>query len=107
MNKQELSETKQWLIERCQELNFGQITFCTASGEPDLRQPWRTTQTVKLPDGANGPRPEASRADFVLCKEQIALFEKLAQIPDGARVTVEVRLGLPFLLQIEREHKAA
>ena len=52
MKKRDVSERKQWLIERCQELNFGQITFCTASGEPDMRQPWRTTQTVKLPDGA-------------------------------------------------------
>lgn len=107
MNKRGVSERKQWLIQRCQELNFGQIAFSTASGEPDLRQPWRTTQTVKLTDGANGPRPESSRSDFVLCKEQTALFEQLANIPDGARVTVEVRHGLPFLLQIERDHKAA
>lgn len=107
MRKRDVSERKQWLIERCQELNFGQITFCTLSGEPDLRQAWRTMQTVKLPDGANGPRPEAFRADFELCKEHTALFEQLAHIEDGARVTVEVRHGLPFLIQIEREHKAA
>ena len=107
MTKQELSERKQWLIEQCQQLNFGHITFCVRAGEPDLRQPWRTLQTVKLPDGANGPRPEARCADFVLCKEHTALFEQLTQIDDGVRVTVEVRNGLPFLLQIERDHKAA
>lgn len=107
MKNRDVSERKQWLIECCQELNFGQVTFCTASGDPDLRQPWRTTQTVKLPDGANGPRPEATRADFELCKEQVALLEQLARVPDGAYVTVEVRHGLPFLLQIECEHKAA
>lgn len=107
MNKLKLPEPNQWLIEKCQRLGFGNITFCVWSGQPDLRRAWRTLQTVKLPDGANGPRPEARCADFVLCKEHTTLFEQLAHIEDGARVTVEVRHGLPFLLQIERDYEAA
>ena len=107
MNKRSLPEPNQWIIEQCQRLNFGQITFHVRSGEPDLARPWRTRRTVKLASGENGPRPEAELGDFELCEEQITLFSTLSKIKDGTCVTVEVKHGLPFIVEIDQNHEAA
>ena len=107
MHIRESAEPVQWLIRQCQRLNFGRITFHVREGEPDIGQPWRTRRTVKLAGGENGPRPEADLADFELCREQVALVETLGRARDGVRLTVEVRHGLPFLVEIEQDHQAA
>ena len=107
MKKTQLSDAQGWLIEQCQQLNFGRVTFQVRSGEPDLELPWSTRRTVKLASGENGPRQEADLADFELCREQATLLEALSHVRDRARVTVEVRHGLPFLVEIEQDHQAA
>lgn len=107
MNKKRLSEPNQWIIGQCQLVNFGRITFHVRSGEPDLTRTWRTRRTVKLAGGENGPRPEAGLADFELCGEQMSLLNALRRVKDGQCVTVEVRHGLPFLVEIEQDHQAA
>lgn len=107
MNRKRLSESNQWIIGQCQLVNFGRITFHVLRGEPDLAKPWRTRRTVKLASGENGPRPEAGLADFELCQEQTGLLSTLSRVRDGACVTVEVRHGLPFLVEIEHDHQAA
>lgn len=35
-NKRQFSRPRQWLIERCQYINFGSVTFHVRGGEPDL-----------------------------------------------------------------------
>ena len=107
MNKKQLSRSKQRVIEQCQDLDFGRVVFHVAGGESDLSRPWRTRRTVKLNAGENGPRPEAENVDFELRKEHAELLDQLARLPDGACVTVEVKYGLPFILEIEQEHEAA
>jgi len=107
MNKQDLPGPKQWLIEQCQDLGFGRITFHVVGSEPDFSRPWRTHRTVKLSGGENGPRPEAGRADFELRKEHVALLDALSRVKDGASVTIEVKHGLPFIVEIEQEYQAA
>ena len=107
VNKKQLSGPNRWLIGQCQQLNFGRITFHVRRGEPDRDRPWRTRRTVKLTGGENGPRPEAELSDFELCQEQTALLDALSHIKDGACVTVEVRHGLPFIIEIEQDHRAA
>lgn len=111
MDKRRLTWLKQWLIEQCQRLNFGRITLHIQGGEPDLGRPWRTRQTVKLAGSnhatANRPRPETRLEDFALCDEQVALLGQLVHVPDGANVTIEVKHGLPFLLQVDEDHLAA
>ena len=107
MTKKQLSGPKQRIIEQCQQLNFGRITVHVRHGEPVLGRPWHTRRTVKLAGGENGPRPEMDLADFELCQEQTALLDALRPVRDGARVTVEVRHGLPFLVEIEQDHQAA
>lgn len=90
-----------------QQMIFGRITVFVHGGEPDLERSWRILQTVKLPYGKHDSWPEANKTDFVLCKEQTSLFENLAEVADGTRVTVEVKHGLPFLIEIEQDHRAA
>jgi len=107
MNKQELSGPNQWLIEQCQQINFGRITFHVRGGEPDVGRPYLTVQTVKLTGGDNRPRPETGSADFELRREHASALSTLARVNDGARVTIEVKHGLPFLIQIEQDHQAA
>ena len=104
---QELSEPRKRLIRLMQCINFGRISFHVRRGEPDVDRSWRTRRTVKLGGGENRPRPEAELADFEFCREQAALLDTLDHIADGACVTVEVRHGVPFLVEIEQDHQAA
>ena len=107
MKKQHLSRSNRHLIEQCQHINFGRVSFQVRGGEADRSRPWRTRRTVKLAGGKNGPRPETALADFELCHEQNALLDALSHVCDGACVTVEVRHGLPFLVEVEQDHQAA
>lgn len=107
MQRSHLSEPQQRLIERCQSVNFGRIMFRIRGGEPDPGEPWRTRRTVKITGGDNGPRPEATSPDFELRKEHVTLLSELAHLGDGAHVTIEVKHGLPFVIEIEQDHQAA
>jgi len=108
MDKRQLSRPKRWLIERCQQINFGSITLYVCGGEPDLDRPHRTTRTLKLAGGVKGPRPELGRLDFELRREHIALLAHLEALPDGTRVKVKIAHGLPGAsIDIEEDHQAA
>ncbi len=103
----DLPEAHQRLIRTMQALGFGSVGFHVQDGLPDLDRPWCTHQTIKMSAAPNGPRPELRMGDFELCKDQVVLLEQLARVRDGARVTVEVRHGLPFTINIEQTHRAA
>lgn len=107
MQRSQLSRPQQSLIERCQEINFGRVSFRVRHGEPDVDDRWRTRRTVKLAGAENGPRSEANNTDFLLCKEQVSLLSELAQLADGVHVTIDVKHGLPFLIEIEQDHQVA
>ena len=104
--KRSLSPTLRRLAELIQRINFGRITFSVRFGQPDFTRPFRTVRTVKPAGGGNGPRPEAHSSDFEVRKEVVTLFEQVAQAPDGAQVTVEVKHGLPFLIDVDEVHTA-
>ena len=106
MTKQMLSEPWKRIVAVMQDLNFGRITFWVRSGQPDFTRPFRTVRTVKPAGGENGPRAAAHSADFEVRKEVMTLYEQVAKAADGAQVTVEVKYGLPFLIEVEEEHKA-
>ena len=103
----DLSEPCRRLLRLMQDVNFGRITFRVRQGERAPTGRWRTLRTVKLAGGENGPRPEVASDDFELRKEHVALFEQLARVRDGACVTIEVKHGLPFIIEIEQDHQAA
>lgn len=108
MFKRDLSKPRLWLIEQCQLLNFGGLTFGVLGGEPDPTRLLRLVRTVKLADGNNRPRPEAGADNFELCKEQLALIRALAGLPDGSVVTVRVANGLPTsTIDVEDHGRAA
>jgi len=106
MTKQMLSEPWKRLVGMMQTLNFGRITFTVRGGAPDFTKEVRTVRTVRLPAGDNSPRPEAGSADFELRKEMITFLEQAAQAADGASITVQVKYGLPFQVEIEELHVA-
>ena len=89
-----------------QTLNFGRIMFFVRAGKPDFTRSVRTVRTVKPTGGENGPRPEAHSADFQVRKEVMTLVEQVAKAADGAEVTVEVKYGLPSLIEIAEEYQA-
>lgn len=103
-----LSRAKRWLIERCQDINFGSLTFYVHSGEPDAGRPHHITRTLKLVGGDNGPRAEAGIADFELRREHLSLLERLSTLPDSTCVKVKLAHGLPGAsIDIEEDHQAA
>jgi len=106
MTKQMLSEPWKRIVVVMQDLNFGRITFSVRSGQPDFTRPFRTVRTVKPAGSENGPRPEAHSTDFEVRKEVTSLIEQVAKAADGAQVTVEVKYGLPFLIEIAEDHQA-
>jgi hypothetical protein len=108
MDKRNLSRPKRWIVERCQQINFGCLTFYVRGGEPDFTQPHHISRTIRLAGGDNGPRPELASTDFELRHEHIALLSQLERLPDGMRVRVKVTHGLPGAsIDIEEDHQAA
>jgi hypothetical protein len=101
-----ISETYARLIRLMQDVQFGRITFRVRAGCPDPDRPYRTVRTVKLAGGENSPRPAAGSVDFTLRKEHAALLATLDHLDDGACVTIEVKHGLPFILEIEQDHQS-
>jgi hypothetical protein len=104
--KQMLSEPWKRIVVVMQGLNFGRIIFSVRSGAPDFTRSFRVVRAVKCAGGENGPRSEAASANFGLRKEVTTLIEQVAKAADGAQVTVEVKHGLPFLIEIAEEHQA-
>ena len=101
-----MGEAQQRLLELMQRINIGRIMFWVRAGQPDFTRPFRTVRTVKPAGGENGPRAEAHSADFEVRKEVTSLIEQVARAADGAQVTVEVKYGLPFLIEVEEVHTA-
>lgn len=107
MRKKELSEAKRQIIEQCQVIGFGRLAFRVKNGVRDPAYWSRTRRTVKLAGGGDSARQPPSADDFELCREQVALLETLASLPDGTPASIEIRHGLPFLVEIEQEQQVA
>jgi hypothetical protein len=103
----DLSNPCRRLVRLAQNVSFGRIRLAVQDGEPALDRSWRTRRTVKLAGGEDRARPEAGGADFTLRREHVALCAQLARITNRACVTIEIRHGLPFVIEIEQEHQAA
>jgi hypothetical protein len=95
MDKRSLSSSDRWLIEKCQEVNFGRVEFEVSGGAADPPRPHRLVRTLRLLGGVNGPRPEASRPIVQLGGAHAALLQSLRGLADGSRVVVRVMHGLP------------
>ncbi len=106
MNKKTLSEPRRRLVELMQTLDFGRIHgLAVRNGEPDFGRGFRAVRTVKMA-GDNSPGPENYSEDFVLKHEVINLLEHFDRLGDGIMRLIEVKHGLPFIIEIEEDYQA-
>lgn len=98
--KSDLSEARRRLVESMQRINFGRIEQLTVvSGNPMLESAAKVVSTHKL-KGANVPRVELNAPDFLLKQEVSELFRILDELEDGLIALIEVKHGLPFLVEV-------
>jgi hypothetical protein len=99
--KSSLSNSHRRLVELMQRLNFGRIEeLIVRGGEPVFDPAPKVIQKVKI-GGENGPRPELSSEDFLLKKQTIELLETISDLGEGTVLTIDVKHGLPFAVEIE------
>ena len=106
IRKADFSPAKCWLLCLMQQINFGRILdLCVRDGEPDLAQGLRVVRTLKV-GVTNSPRPELQNSDFELKAEVVDLFAQIEVMETGVVRCIEVRHGLPVLLEIEQQMTA-
>ena len=85
-----------------QRINFGRIErMSVVNRQPVLSSIGKALSTIKL-KSENGPRAELESSDFLLKQEIVQLCDQLDEIGDGEINLIEVKHGLPFLLEIDR-----
>lgn len=96
-----LSPFRRWLVDLMSSIGFGWIErLVIHRGEP-LPQPQpRIVRTVKL-DGETPAPKEPGAADFALKRSIVELFRHLDGVDSGMVERLEVRHGLPLLMQVE------
>ena len=89
-----------------QEINFGRIEgLVIRNGEPVFEPAPRVIRYHKL-GGENGPRRERELDDFVLKAKVTELFEQFEAIGNGKIVRIEIKYGIPFLMEVEERNLA-
>ena len=101
ITKSVLSDSQSRLVELLQRLNFGRVEgLHVRNGEPVFDPAPRVVQKVKM--GAdNSPRPEAALRDFLLKHQTIEMLQAIADLGEGKVLTIEVKNGLCFSLELE------
>lgn len=101
VSKSSLSAAQGRLVELLQNLNFGRIECLQVkAGEPWFEPAPRVLRKLKI-GGDNGPRPETSLQDFCLKQQIIEMLEVIAEFGEGEVLSIEVRNGLPFAMELE------
>ena len=96
-----LSSAQRRLLELMQDLNFGRILHLhVRDGEPLLEPPPRVVCEIKL-GGEYRVRRELEMADFALKARVVEFFDLLTTLGDGVIACLEVKHGLPFVIDIE------
>jgi hypothetical protein len=105
--KRTLSHPRRHLVERMQEINFGQIEMLRIrDGEPVLEPEPVIVREIVL-GKANGPSPERTKADFWLRKEVCELFELFDREPNLLVRALWIQNGLPVRLTVTNERRVA
>ena len=106
VRKATLTPGRRRLLELMQEINFGRINeLIIRDGEPVFDPPPHVVRKIKM-RGKSGARSEACLADFTLKKEVTSLFEKLDGLGNGTVKSIEIKHGLPFSMEIEKQVRA-
>ena len=75
-------------------------------GEPMFKPAPRIIQKLKM-GGENSPRPEAALGDFWLKHQTVEMLQAITDLRDGEVLSIEVKNGLPFAVEIERRAEQA
>jgi hypothetical protein len=103
LTKAGLSTPRQKLVEAMQRIAFGRIEqLHIREGDPVFEPPPRLVQEIKI-SGDGEVQPEVAGSDFVLKKQIVELFQRLAQLRNGVIEAIEVRHGLPCRITLQRE----
>jgi hypothetical protein len=103
IRKTDLPFEGQRLVEEMQQINFGRLEYLPVrNGLPGRDKRTRIIRTVKL-GGENEPRPEHQLGNFELKREVIELFSRLRQLGNGLILSLEVKYGLPFVMDVEED----
>jgi hypothetical protein len=99
--KSSLSQPRAQLIELMQHINFGRIEgIIIRNGEFVLDPRPRVVREIKF-CAENGPRPEATKQDFVLKAQVRDFFAQVEALGNGFIHSLEVKHGLPFKMIVE------
>jgi hypothetical protein len=86
-----------------QSINFGRIEdLQVRAGEPVFSPVPRVIRKLKI-GGENGARPEIDHGDFWLKQQTIELFQSIAELGEGEILSIEVKHGLPFAMEVEQQ----
>lgn len=89
------------MVDLLRDLRFGRLEdLLVRGGEPCWEPGPRVIETRKIgtPDDT---RPETTPEDFALKRSVVELLQVIADLGEGKILAVEVRFGLPCLIQIE------
>lgn len=99
--KHSLTPTQVRLLSLMQEMNFGRIEgLAVVNGNPVFDPPPRIVRQVKF-GSENGPRREKNMIDFNLKEQVVEFFSALSRLKNGTVESIEVKHGLPFLMNLE------
>jgi len=88
-------------IEMMQHINFGRIEgIVIRNGELVLDPRPRVVREIKF-CAENGPRPEATKQDFLLKAQVRDFFTQVGALGNGVIHSLEVKRGLPFKMIVE------
>ena len=105
ITKSSLSGAQGRLVELLQTLNFGRIEgLRVEAGQPMFEPAPRLIQKLKM-GGENGPRHETTLPDFWLKQQTSEMLAAIAQLGDGQVLSIEVKYGLPFSMEVEHRWK--
>ena len=99
--KSSLTKQQKVLVELMQQINFGRIeALLVCDGEPTFNPAPRVVRKLKI-GGENSTRPEIGSEDFRLKSQVIELLEAIREFGEGTVQSIDVKHGLPFLVEIE------
>jgi hypothetical protein len=101
LTKSSLSKSQRQLLELMQTINFGRIECLQVrGGEPVFIPAPRIIRKLKI-GAENGARPEINQDDFWLKHQHVELFQSLVELGDGEVLSIDIRYGLAFALEVE------
>ena len=101
ISKSSLSDAQGRLVELLQNLNFGRVECLRVkAGEPTFDPAPRVLRKLKI-GGDNSPRSETALPDFWLKQQTIEMLEAIAELGEGEVLSIEVKHGLPFSMEVE------